>query len=623
MEALRKILAQCTSTFFLGLAIQIFLSLVFFAFFSDWPKYSNLLINPDLDFELRRLIPGAVQRSVIGIGLSCVVMSAFYFFQWRRTPKLSAGQFAIAICFSLVFYLVVVFRTLQFSVCVDDAYIDFRYVYKWVNGLGFDYNSGERLMGFTSAFHLAMLSLFALCFDKNDIALVSQMVNAALQAASYLLLYVTVRKALDSELLALFSASIFAFNPINLAHCISGKEAPLVMFVTLVSVFAALHGRMRLLAWSAAISALARPEGAIWLLACLFYDAAGKGRDREMIRRWIAPIGLVAVFYLLTFFYFGSIVPHGAKAKAVMFSGTMAADNHAAFYILKYAGFDTVNQTIARLLSPNLEFEIAWAIQGAIVFLLLFELSRRHKWLRLYAGATAGVLLFFAYFDPFMFSWYYGWFALIAPLVVPVLVRQLAGPIRSLLPYPSLAMTAVLACLVSFNALLAQLPPARLLSANEKGVAAVLWPILTTVRAYPFAWNEDQDRLSLYKKAAEYIAARGTQGGLVAAWEPGVVGFVLPRERILDLSGIVSAEPLKFYPVPNGQRSRLKVLGSIPPDSVKTLQPEWCLFLDSFADNGLMADEEFLSRYEFEKFWLGPVMGSRGLYVFRRVADQS
>ncbi|MDZ4838346.1 MAG: hypothetical protein SGJ27_31575 [Candidatus Melainabacteria bacterium] len=619
MEKVKNITALFSKTCFTGTAIQLVLAALFISVSVQWPAINALLIDPNVDIELRALIPAAIHRYAVSICLGSIAMSLFYFFDSKRNPRMTLKDVCCAIILSFVFYVMLFFQTLQFPVCVDDAYIDFRYVYKWVNGLGFDYNAGERVFGFTSILHLLLLTVVAFVFEKNDIAMVSQTVNTVLQASTYMLLYITTRRLFGSNLMAVFSACIFALNPQNLAHTISGKEAPLMIFLITVSIFAASSQRCGLFAWSGALLALTRPEGLIWFFASIFQHVLVKGKERLSIL--IAPIMVVAILYLSIFMYFGTIVPHGALGRAAMFSSMLTPYDKASFYILKFVGEDTFTQIIARLLSPDLTMQTAWAVQGCLVFLLLVELARRLSWLRFYASTVILLLLFFSYFNPYMFSWYYAWFALIAPLLVPIIFVALIGQLQSLKRYPSMLIAASIALLCAFNASFANLPPARIVSLNKHGFVTTFWPIISTLRSYPFGWNEGQDRLSMYKRACEYLKKCGTGGGQVATWEPGLVGFVLAKERILDLGGLLSDQALKYYPVPNGERTRLPVQGSIPPRSVLELKPEWCLFFDCLADNGLMSDPQFLSDYEMERFWQGSIMGGKGLFLFHRIDD--
>ncbi len=608
------------STTFIGIVIQLCLMAPFFYICANWGSLNSIFIDPKFTTELLILIPSILVRFTAGILLGGVLLGICFFLESKEKKSLSKTDLAVALIVSASVYCIIASRTLQFPICCDDAYIDFRYVYKWVHGLGLDYNSGEKLMGFSSVFHLLVLTAMAFVFNGVDIGAVSQMLNCMLQVATVLLLFITTRKIFNNDLMASLAVVVFSFNPTNLSHAIVGKEAPLITFLLTLALFAWTRERPTMLAWSSAALALTRPEGLIWFVGTFILDLQKRGRNA--IRCWIFPgLSLVVNYVVLISYYGVDNIFHGARGRAAMFCFIADSSDKAAYHIFKVAGTDIFGQACASLFSPDLD-PVSWILQGCVAFLLLFELARKNEWLRLYAYNVLAILTFFCYLDPWMFSWYYGWFGLMAPLMIPLMVRVLIKPIASLKSYPSVAFMATLGVLCMFNSTIAALPPSRLIATFNEGAAPALWPLYKELRAHLFAWNSGQDRLNMYKRAAMYISGRNQKNERIATWEPGVIGYVLPKDRILDLGGLISDEALKYYPVPVGERPRIKVWGAIPPDSVVALKPEWIIFFDCFAEGGLMRNEQFLKDYRMEKFWVGPIWGSRGLYLFKLVEDK-
>ncbi len=608
---------KCSRSYVAVLIVQLLVILPFALLSIFWSRISNVLTDPSFSADLTRLIPGILSRYNIGMTLAFIVFSIFSFLQSKNVERINARQIALLACLAFFFFWQIALCILQFPICTDDTYIDFRYVYKWVNGLGFDYNVNQRIMGFSSPLHLALLSLTCLIFNRHDIALVSQMLNAALIGASYLLLFQTTRRSFQSDALAVLAAVIFATSPLNLSHSIIGKEGPLVILLMIASFWASTLEKPSLLAWSAAALAMTRPEGLIWYIAAFICRLVKAGKPGMKI--WLLPSIVLAIFYACLYFYFGTLMPHGAIGRATMFHAIWEASDLTCFYILEHCGAETFAHSLAVIFAPNLEtYKIAWALQGCIAFLLLFELSRRNKWLTMYACASIALLFFFAWFNPWVFPWYYSWFALVAPLVIPLVARAVCPLLKNLKAYPSMLFVSGLCLLCTVSAFIADLPPARLMFLGEHGIEATIWPMFKTLRSYPFAWGEGQERLLLYKKAAEYLSHRP---GTLATWEPGLLGYLMPERQILDLGGLLSNDVLKFYPVPVGQRTRMIVWGSIPPESVVELKPDWVIFLDSFADNGLLSDNRFLETYDLEKFWPGKIWGGNGVYLYRRASD--
>ncbi len=608
------------NTTFVGILIQLCLMAPFLYICANWGAIHRLFLDPKFTTDLLSLVPAILVRFTDGIVIGGVILSICFFLESKEKKTLGKVDLVVAVIVSASIYCLIASRVLQFPVCGDDSFIDFRYVYKWVNGLGFDYNNGEKLMGFSSVFHLLALTVVSYIFSRNDIAVVSQMLNCVLQVATALLLFVTMRKIYKNDLMAALSVVVFTFSPTNLAHSLVGKEAPLIIFLLTLTVFAWTRERSKMLAWSSALLALTRPEGIIWYVGTLILDLLRGGR--KVMSSWLHPTLSIVLVYVGLVAYFGvNNLFHGAKGRAAMFFFIAEPSDRTAYHILKAVGTDIFGQVGAFLFAPDLE-PVSWILQGGVAFLLLFELARTREWLRPYAFNIIAILTFFCYFDPWMFSWYYGWFGLMAPLMIPVMVRVLINPIASLRNYPSVVFMVTLGVVCMFNSVIASLPPARLLATFREGPSPALWPVYKELRAHLFSWNIGQDRLQLYRRAAMYISGRNQNGGQVATWEPGVIGYVLPRDRILDLGGLVSDEALKYYPVPVGERPKIQVWGAIPPDSIDELRPEWVVFLDCFAEGGLMRDERFLKAYRLDKFWVGSIWGSRGLYLFRLAEDR-
>ena len=617
------------TNFLIAIAVQFILLCPLIWIWTTWAKFSPLVIDPSLPLELINLVPAAVQRYGVFMILCAFVFCAFFFFAFKSKDdennklNFSAGAqfFSFAFLFCLIGYVMVALRILQFPVCVDDAYIDFRYIYRWANGLGFDYNSPEHVMGFTSHLHVLLLTVIASIVRGVDIALLSQLTNVVFQFATYLLLFLVSRLCYQNIWLAFFSCAAYAFNQENLSACLTGKEAPMLTFLVLLSMWSAMKMKWGWLSWICCLIALTRPEGFIWYAVNLLYFFKRAEDRKQYLKNWIAPSILIVGVYVFLFSYFGSVIPHGALGRAAMFHSFGEATDKTVFFILKFVGVQLFGTSLAAVFAPGLNFEITWLLQGAVAFLFLFEVSRRKAWFQPYVYSSLLLLLFFAVTDPWMFSWYYSWFALLAPLAIPYVVLCLIRLIKSLSGYPSLAFCAVVAslCLLSFN--LATLPPARILLLNQKGPFMTFWPVIKTIRSYPFGWSEPQQRLLVYKHAANFFNTPEAAKGDIATWEPGLLAYLLPERKILDLGGLLSDEVLKFYPVPNGERTRKSVWGSIPPEAIIQLKPEWCIFFDCFGDNGLLSNRKFLSSYELQKFMHGNIWGSKGLYIFRRVHD--
>ena len=139
-----------------------------------------------------------------------------------------------------------------------------------------------------------------------------------------------------------------------------------------------------------------------------------------------------------------------------------------------------------------------------------------------------------------------------------------------------------------------------------------------------FVSNPAMQRLSVYKQAADFLQSQNQAKGngkarmTLATWEPGVLGYYLPGSEIIDLGGLVTDETLQYYPVPLSERSRREVWGSIPAQAIVEMKPEQVIFFDSFADNGLLKNKQFLETYKLSQFWPLELWGGHGLFLFER-----
>lgn len=75
----------------------------------------------------------------------------------KITPeKTSISSTLIIICF--IGLGVLVFNLVNLYSVADDAYISFRYLDNWLNGLGLVYNPGERVEGYTNFLWIVLLA---------------------------------------------------------------------------------------------------------------------------------------------------------------------------------------------------------------------------------------------------------------------------------------------------------------------------------------------------------------------------------------------------------------------------------------------------------------------------------
>ncbi len=288
-------------------------------------------------------------------------------------------------------------RSLPYA--AEDAYITFRYAENAAKGLGFVYNAGERVMGYTSPAWTAWLAAgAALGVDTFAWARAWGLVLS-------LVAFGLVVRTLDREdgvgrVPAWAFGLFFAVFPLFSAHAVLGMETSLFLAALAAAVAArdpargvaaqALHGALL------ALLALTRPEG--------FVIALGLAVFASMRARLVfAALAGAALAALAA--YYGSPVPQSFLAKATTYG--VGARPFAFEWIEGFVPAFLVQrwQTLleAQHLFPLAVVGLPAALAG------LWTLGRRRAWSPTLAFSVAGLAVLAAYvaFGVPYFGWYF------------------------------------------------------------------------------------------------------------------------------------------------------------------------------------------------------------------------
>ncbi|CAN5596620.1 hypothetical protein BH11CYA1_BH11CYA1_25310 [soil metagenome] len=613
-------------------ALQVLCCLPFFYLYLNWSSLQSAFLPASTAVvpAMLEAVPGQIQLAqsfAIVAALLCTIYFSIY-----GSDKKSRQHLLSAVLVGLIAQGLVLTRCLQFPLAIDDPFIDFRYVNNWLSFRGFDYNYASqfaRVQGFSSPLHLFLLYLASLLFHFAEVAKVSTALNLILQLVNLLLVY-KVAARFKFRALAWFAAWLYAFGSSSMLAGIDNKESALVQLLLLISIELSSHHK-----WCPTISALlslTRPEGIVWFAREFICDIIEQGKASFKI--WLPAILTLVIWYGFTLSYYGSAIPHGALGRSTMFHSYTHLTAHSCPFILTTLGVDVFHhlflfpigsgETQAQILTvENL-------LKGAAAFLLLLYFARKEEWLAGYAYNCVLLLLFFAIFDPWMFSWYYSWFSLIAVFLIPLLL-QLAW---SMAQSPNKILTRAAGVGLLGMVAVVQVVDLNMTNwlADKSSKKSISEYVAAQVHNTFFVVNPAMQRLALYKQAADYLRlkksskettkentrASNAQPLTLATWEPGILGYYLPDSQIIDLGGLVTDETLTYYPVPLNERSRRDVWGSIPAKAVTELQPETVIFFDSFADNGLLRNSQFLKTYKLTQFWPLELWGGQGLFLFEK-----
>lgn len=396
----------------------------------------------------------------------------------------------------------------------DDAFITFRYSRALADGHGPYFNPGEHVEGYTN---LSLMLLIAGVIDVfgPDAALfaakligVSSGLVAGVAAALLAGLWATriSRLARTRGTLALTAGALVATNSALALNSTTGLETTLFSAFVTLGLLLGLLGRHRQ-RWRGAglafaLGVLTRPEGTLVFLAALAGRMLGGDRSRRAIARGVIDTVIVAltvagvtIFRYVT--YDRELAPNTFYAKLGGFTGGGTAGQYVTAYITLH---------------------LAWI--GLLLAIIPFVLHTRSQWregLPILAVFVAGFVAIFA-----------------------------AGPdwmpgYRLLVPYaPAGAVLMSIGVGVAISALSSAPPRPLYTVAAGAGLVALLtfWQApqrdgyieLCRTRAAGYAHG--------HAALVEWLERHASAGDTVALMDIGMVGYLCPQLRILDITGL-------------------------------------------------------------------------------------
>jgi hypothetical protein len=511
---------------------------------------------------------------------------------------------------------------------VDDAHITFRYARNLVEGSGFVYNPGERVLGTTTPVYTLLLAGLALVTGIRDFPALALAINALTGAVSVGLLYLLGRRFTGHRAPALAAALLWAVAPYSVTFAVGGMETDLAVALLLGAAHAHLAGRPRAMAAASALAVLTRPDtvilvGLLWLDLFLARLTRRPWDWRKL--PWVELlIGLLVLAPWLVFgtLYFGSPVPGSIAAKSVTY---------------RLPPEDGLIRLIQHYSTPFFDDAFLgslWRLIGFAVYLALCAVGgvravRRNRRAWPVLAYPYLYLAVFAAANPLLFRWYLSpplpfYFLLIVTGVWTVAsdVTRLAArsskiDVGSLIldpgsspvdrassiqhPAPSTQRLATLLLLLFTIAALAST-----LNAWE------LHPDHGPDRPAPkMAWFKLEQ---LYAWAANVVLSSAAPGDTLCAGDIGVLGYRTDL-RILDTVGLVTPESRCYYPADPD----LYVINyAIPADLVLSLDPDYIVILEVYGRRGLLPDPRFQARYVLLDRFETDIYGSNGMLVFER-----
>lgn len=242
----------------------------------------------------------------------------------------------------------------------DDSYITYRYARNVARGLGPVFNPGERVEGYTNFLWMMLLASLAVIGLSFEVIIpLSQVIGVLCGAGIIALFYLVLRRySRGPPLAAALAPLLLAANGSFAYWCVSGMETPLF---SLLLVAAAWHwlraaegcgpeptGRLVTASVLLGLSALTRPEGAMFFALFALHFAVRRLADRSLFTRaalgrlglFVLPfVVLVAPLYAWRLAYYGYFFPNTFYAKTGASADYLRAGVEYLWFFLRAYGF--------------------------------------------------------------------------------------------------------------------------------------------------------------------------------------------------------------------------------------------------------------------------------------------
>ena len=380
----------------------------------------------------------------------------------------------------------------------DDPYITYRYTSNLLQGKGFVYNVGDRVLSTTAPGYALLLVPVGLAL--GDIPLAGNVLSAVGLGLGAMSIFLWAREAMDGNLWIGWVAGLLL---LTFPLCVSsfGSEMCAYLGLTIAGFYAYARQRpARAMAWMA-VATLVRPDGALAAALIMLHLL--------VIRRRLPwkPAAVYAIILLPWVVYatwtYGSPIPVTLSAKQAQ-GRMLISDSYLVGAWKMVVGYAQ---------RPLYWLYLPLGALGA------WRLVRTGRTWWLLIGWTICSFLAYVVMGVTRYFWYY------VPLVPGVVLLVALGVdwIRARLP--ALRMGARMGRLAQW------VLPAALL-------ALLLAPNLQSL----YNWHQHPDaRLAIYRQLGQWIEAHLPQEVSVGTIEIGIIGYYSQR-RIIDFAGLIQPE---------------------------------------------------------------------------------
>lgn len=401
--------------------------------------------------------------------------------------------------FLAVFILVSgVFIYLAFKDWVnDDPFITYRYARNLNEGLGFVYNSGERILSTTTPLFTLLLAFLHLFI--SDIPHVANLIGVISLISGGLLLF-DLGRTWNSLLVGWTGLVLYPTFPLLVTTL--GSEMPLYLALCIGAFAFYARKRYNLTAVMAGLACLTRPDG-ILVPVLLAVDYLIRRRGSIPWRALFVFSGLLLVWGITAWYYFGSPLPVTLIAKQRQ--GAMA-----------------ISQGFAERIPIILSGYIRWPyiLQAFLVSIgFLYAMLRRREWI-VFLLWPASFFIAYTLLGVSSYYWYY------APLVPGVVIATGVG------------LSAIYE--VSSKSSIGNY---QITQQKAKVIPGIILAVLVLNNGiYLYRINPRVDnRYAIYRATGEWLREFSDPEGTVGALEVGMIGYFGNRSMV-DFAGLIQPE---------------------------------------------------------------------------------
>jgi hypothetical protein len=484
----------------------------------------------------------------------------------------------------VVIVLVIFVRAIPGPRTIDDAFITFRYSRNIVEGQGFVYNPGSKVLGTTTPLFTVLMAAISWIVRGQDFPYYAIAVSALADAGIGALLFLLARHTTGNRWMGALLGVLWAVAPRSVTFAVGGMETS-VNILWMVAAFWVyiVRGNSARVGVFAALGILTRIDAAIWIGPLFAFQLLDFWRTKDaksLIQRlpwktWLA-FGITFLpWFVFSMAYFGSPFPRSLTAKTV------------AYVMPPGAALVTFMQNYA---TPFFEFDTLGQIGtmlAAVIYVILSLFGI------LYISRRVPRLL------PFLiYPWLY---AAIFSIANPLIFRWYIAP-----PIPALMLGILAGAWAIIEGLQRVTRQSRLVPILIGGLAVVwvgmsingwtLHPDHGPDRPAPkMAWHKIE---LLYQDVATELRGQfGVTSEIrVGSADIGAVGY-FSRATIVDTVGLVTPELSRYYPIPKALIAQDQNY-AIPPQLIHDTQPAYLVTMEAFVRLGLEQDEWFKENYE-------------------------